>query len=103
VSVLSPSFWRQAVNWYVQQQSWTRSFHQVDQNWNRELSSGSSPGSTTTAAQIGESGSASIINPNAFSDQTDSGSTIALQSSVGSNSSSTLTTEKSGGLLDLIA
>jgi hypothetical protein len=102
VSAPSTSFWRQDVNWYVQQQSWTRSFHQVDRNWNRKLSSGSSPSSTTTA-QTGESGSASIVNPNALGDHTESGWASALQSSVGGNSNSTLTTKMTGSLLDLIA
>jgi hypothetical protein len=104
VSAPSPSFWRQDVNWYVQQQNWTRSFRQVDQNWNQELSSGSSPGSITTAAPAGESKSASIINPTAFDSQTESGWTVALQSSVSNDSNSASTAEKkSGSLLDHIA
>ena len=32
------SFWRQDINWYVQQQNWTRSFFQQDQDWNQRLS-----------------------------------------------------------------
>ncbi len=32
------SFWRQDHNWYVQQQSWTPSFFQRDQDWNQRLS-----------------------------------------------------------------
>ena len=104
MSAPSPSFWRQDVNWYVQQQNWTRSFRQVDQNWNQELSSGSSPGSITTAAPAGESESASIINPTAFDSQADSGWTVALQSSVSNNSNSASTAEKSSGsLLNRIA
>jgi hypothetical protein len=104
VSVPSTSFWRQDVNRYVQQQNWTRSFRQVDQNWNQELSSDRSPGSITTVAPTGESESASIINANAFDSQAESGWTVALQSSVSNNSSSASTTEKkSGSLLDHIA
>ena len=105
MSAPSTSFWRQDVNRYVQQQSWTRSFRQVDQNWNQELSSGGSPGSITTAAPAGESESASIINPTAFESHPASGWTVALQSSVSDNSSSASTTEKknSGSLLDHIA
>jgi anionic cell wall polymer biosynthesis LytR-Cps2A-Psr (LCP) family protein len=100
----STSFWRQDVNWYVSQQGWTRSFRQVDQNWNQELSGDSSSASTaSTATQAGESGSASIVNPNAFGAQIDSGWLVALQSSVSGNSNSTFTTEKTGSLLDLIA
>ena len=100
----STSFWRQDVNRYVQQQSWTRSFRQVDQNWNQELSSGSSPGLTTTAAPAGESESASVINPNAFDSQPASGWTVALQPSVSNSSNSASTTEKkSRSLLDHIA
>src|SRR5580693_2335747 len=64
----STTFWRQDVNRYVQQQDWTRSFRQVDQNWDQKLSSGTSPGSAT-AAPAGESESASIISPNAFDSQ----------------------------------
>jgi hypothetical protein len=104
VSAPSTSFWRQDLNRYIQQQNWTRSFRRVDQNWNQELSSDSSPGSKTTAASAGESESASIINPNAFDPQAESGWTVALQSSVSNNSSSASTTEKkSGSLLDHIA
>jgi hypothetical protein len=104
VSAPNPSFWRQDVNWYVQQQNWTRSFRQVDQNWNQELSSDSSPSSITTAAPAGESESASIINPDALDSQTASGWSAALQSSVSNNSNSASTTEKkSGSLLDHIA
>ena len=103
VDTQSTSFWRQDVNWYVSQQGWTRSFRQVDQNWTQELAGGSSLASTTTATQIGEAGSASIVNPNAFGAQIDSGWLVALQSSVSGNSNSTFTTEKTGSLLDLIA
>ena len=104
VDTQSTSFWRQDVNWYVSQQGWTRSFRQVDQNWNQELSGDSSSASTaSTATQAGESGSASIVNPNAFGAQIDSGWLVALQSSVSGNSNSTFTTEKTGSLLDLIA
>jgi hypothetical protein len=103
VDAQSTSFWRQDVNWYVSQQGWNRSFRQVDQNWNQELSGASPPASTTTAPQTGESGSASIVNPNAFGAQIDSGWLVALQSSVSGNSNSTLTTEKTGSLLDRMA
>jgi hypothetical protein len=102
VSALGTSFWRQDVKWYVSQQGWTRSFHQVDQNWNRELSGGTSAAPTTTPAQTGESGSASIVNPDALSTGAESGWTSALQSSLGSSSDSAPTTDKSGSLLNLI-
>jgi hypothetical protein len=101
MDVQSTSFWRQDVNWYIGQQGWTRSFRQVDQNWNQKLSGGSSPASTAT--QTGESGSASIVNPNAIGAQIDSGWLVALQSSVSGSSNSILTTAKTRGLLDLIA
>src|SRR5258708_25681286 len=104
MSTSSTSFWRQDVNWFVQQQNWTRSFHQVDQNWTQELSSGVSSDSITAAAPDGESEAASIIDPNAFNAQAESGWTIALQSSESSNSNSASTTEKKGGsLVDRIA
>jgi hypothetical protein len=68
------------------------------------IPSGGSPGSITTAAPAGESESASIINPTAFDSQTESGWTVALQSSVSNNSNSASTAEKkSGSLLDHIA
>ena len=104
MSAPSTSFWRQDVNRYVQQQSWTRSFRQVDQNWNQELSSDSSPVLTTTTAPAGELESASVINPNAFDSQPASGWIVALQSSVSNNFNSASTAEKkSGSLLDRIA
>jgi hypothetical protein len=63
VSDPSISFWRQDLNWYIQQQSWTRSFYQADRNWNAELSSASSRHPATTAAQTNQSaGSASIAD-----------------------------------------
>ena len=99
----STSFWRQDVNWYVRQQGWTRSFRQVDQNWNQELSGGSSPASTTTATQTGESGSASIVNPNALGAQVEPGWLAALQSSASGDSNATSTTGKTGSLLNLVA
>jgi hypothetical protein len=37
-SPLGVSFWRQDLNWYVQQQNWTSSFFQRDQDWNQRLS-----------------------------------------------------------------
>jgi hypothetical protein len=61
VSTPSISFWHQDLNWDIQQQSWTQSFHQADQNWTAELSGGSSPHPTTTVAQTNQSaGSANI-------------------------------------------
>jgi hypothetical protein len=102
VDAQGTSFWRQDVNWYVRQQGWTRSFRQVDQNWNQELSNGSSPASTTTAAQSGASASASIVNPDALGAQPEPGWLAALQSSVSGGSSSTLTTGKTGSLLNLV-
>jgi hypothetical protein len=97
VNAPSTSFWRQDVSRYVQQQNWTRSFRQVDQNWTQKLSSGSSPGLITAAAPAGGSESASIINPNAFRSQPASGWTAALQWSVSNNSNSASMTEKKGG------
>jgi hypothetical protein len=76
----------------------------VDQNWNQKLSSDSSPDSITTAAPAGKSESVSIINPTPFDSQTDSGWTVALQSSISNNSNSaSMTEKKSGSLLDRIA
>lgn len=37
VGATGTSFWRQDVNWYVQQQSWTRSFSAADQGWSQKL------------------------------------------------------------------
>lgn len=84
MSIPSVSFWRQDLNWYVQQQSWTKSFNQVDQNWTNELSGGSSPGSASIIAQ----GTVNIVNT-----QSESPLTSALQASGA----------KSGSLLDLVA
>jgi hypothetical protein len=61
VSIPSVSFWRQDVSWYIQQQSWTQSFYQADQNWRAELSSGNP--SPATAQTNQSSGSASIADP----------------------------------------
>jgi hypothetical protein len=62
VSAPSISFWRQDLNWYIQQQSWTPSFYQIDRNWTAELS-GSSLHPTTSTARINQSaGSASIAD-----------------------------------------
>lgn len=63
MSAPSISFWRQDLNWYIQQQSWTRSFYQADQNWTAELSGSSLRPTTTPAAQINQSaGSANIAD-----------------------------------------
>jgi filamentous hemagglutinin family protein len=75
VSIPGISFWHQDVNWYIQQQSWTKSFHQADQNWTAELSGSGSPGSA---------GSASIIDQkivNLVTSQSESSLTGALQAS----------------------
>jgi hypothetical protein len=101
MSALGTSFWRQDVKWYVSQQSWTRSFNRADQNWNQELSGGRS--AAPAAAQTGESGSASIVNPDPLSTVAESGWTSALQSSLGSSPDSASTTGKSGSVLNLIA
>ena len=37
VGAAGTSFWRQDVNWYVQQQSWTRPFYAADQGWGQKL------------------------------------------------------------------
>jgi hypothetical protein len=57
------SFWRRDLHWYIQQQSWTRSFYQADQSWTAELSGRSSPGSATAAPPNQSTGSASIAKP----------------------------------------
>jgi hypothetical protein len=63
VSAPSISFWRQDLNWYIQQQSWTQSFYQIDQNWTAELSGSSPRPATTSVAQIEKSaGSANIAD-----------------------------------------
>jgi hypothetical protein len=57
------SFWRQDWGWYVQQQSWTKSFYRADQNWGDELSTSRHLDPASAAVQIGQSmGSASIVN-----------------------------------------
>jgi hypothetical protein len=55
VSAPGISFWRQDVNWYIQQQSWTQSFYQADQSWIAELHPASTAAATNQAT-----GSASI-------------------------------------------
>jgi hypothetical protein len=46
------SFWHRDLHWYIQQQSWTRSFYQADRNWTAELSGGSPPPGSTGSASI---------------------------------------------------
>jgi hypothetical protein len=54
VSTPSISSWRQDLNWYVRQQSWTQSFYQADRNWNAELSGSGSPRPATATAQTNQ-------------------------------------------------
>ena len=60
MSIPSVSFWRQDVSWYIQQQSWTQSFYQADQNWTAKVSSSNTE---PAAAQTNPSaGSASLAD-----------------------------------------
>ena len=43
MSIPSVSFSAQDVGWYIQQQSWTQSFYQADQNWTAKVSSNTEP------------------------------------------------------------
>ena len=63
VSTLSISFWRQDLNWYVQQQSWTPSFFQQDQSWTQRLAVSNSPAPVAAAAPTNpSSGKANIAD-----------------------------------------
>jgi hypothetical protein len=85
VSTSSISFWRQDLNWYVQQQSWTPSFFQQDQSWTQRLAISNSPGPVTAAAPTNpSSGKANIADQRVLHlVNAQSGSTLtdALQSS----------------------
>ena len=65
MSTPSISFWRQDVNWYVQQQSWTQSFYQADQNWTQELSGSGSLGAATALPTNRSASLASHVPPDA--------------------------------------
>jgi hypothetical protein len=99
VSTSSISFWRQDLNWYVQQQSWTPSFFQQDQSWTERLANSNSPTPATAAAPIDpSSGKASIADQKVMHlVNAQSGSTLtgALQSSARS--------APSGSLINLLA
>jgi hypothetical protein len=100
---VSNSFWQQDVNWSVQQRSWTRSFHQVNQNWTQKLSRGNSPDSTTPAAQTDQAGSASIINPSALAARVESSLASTSQPGSINNSASKSSAATSRGRLDVLA
>lgn len=92
----SVSFWRQDWSWYVQQQSWTRSFSQADQNWTAETSASSHLGPAPAAAQFIQSmGSASIANQSLNVVEARVEATGALPSG--------LSSATGGGRLDVIA
>ena len=97
----SASFWRQDVNWYVQQQSWTRSFYQADQNWTTKLEA--SNFASPPAASAAPSGAPNLADQklaNLTSPQTEQGLTNSFQSSSITDASGQVT---SGYLLDLLA
>jgi hypothetical protein len=56
------SFWRQDLNWYVQQQSWTRSFFRQDQDWNQRLSSSNSRNPVHPSAGPADIADQKIVN-----------------------------------------
>jgi hypothetical protein len=65
VSTPGLSFWRQDVNWYIQQQSWTQPFYQADQNWTAELHPASTAVPTnqpTGAASIADQKVVTLVN-----------------------------------------
>jgi hypothetical protein len=82
VSISSVSFWRQDVSWYIQQQSWTQSFYQTDQNWTARLSnSNAAPGSAQTNPSAGPASIADAKVVTLVNAQSESTLTGALQAS----------------------
>jgi hypothetical protein len=92
------SFWRQDVNWYVQQQSWTRSFYAADQSWTRRLEASnvaSPPTDRTGAPNVADQKFANLLDP-----QTEQGLATSQQSTSITGASGQVT---SGYLLNLLA
>jgi hypothetical protein len=56
------SFWRQDLNWYVQQQGWTPSFFRQDQDWNQRLSSSNSGNPAHPSAGPADIADQKIVN-----------------------------------------
>jgi hypothetical protein len=53
VASSSASFWRQDVNWYVRQQSFTRSFYLANSSWTQNLQTSNSTALSAPAADGG--------------------------------------------------
>jgi hypothetical protein len=56
------SFWRQDLDWYVQQQNWIPSFFQQDQDWNQRLSLGNSGNPIRPSAGAADIADQKIVN-----------------------------------------
>ena len=97
----SASFWRQDVNWYVRQQSWTRSFYAADESWTQRLEASnltsppSAPSDRTGAPNVADQKLANLLDP-----QTEQGLTTSLQTTSITDASGQVT---SGYLLNLLA
>jgi hypothetical protein len=61
-SPLGVSFWRQDIDWYVQQQNRTPSFLRQDQDWNQRLSLGNSGNPVHPAAGAPDIADQKIVN-----------------------------------------
>ncbi|HLH96771.1 MAG TPA: hypothetical protein VKW08_16790 [Xanthobacteraceae bacterium] len=93
------SLWRQDVNWYVQQQSWTRPFYRADQSWNQKLQASNltapPPSGQTGSPNLAEQKLANLIDP-----QTEQGLIDSFQSTSITVASGQVT---SGYLLNMLA
>jgi hypothetical protein len=96
----SGSFWRQDVNWYVQQQSWTRAFYQADQSWNQKLQASNRVAPTPADQTGGSPDLASQKLANWTDPQTEQALINSFQSTSITNASGQVT---SGYLLNLLA
>jgi hypothetical protein len=97
VSAFSTTFWRQDVNWYVRQQSWTRSFAQVNQIWTQKLEA------TNPSPTPDHGGTPNLADEklaNAIDPQTTQGFVSSLESGSITDASGKVT---SGYLLNLLA
>ena len=94
MSASSISFWHQDLNWYIRQQSWTKSFNQVDRNWTNELFASSRAG--TVSEPINQSSSASIVDQGIVNLVSTQSEPTTLTSALRASNA------KSGSLLDLL-